>query len=148
MSLKLLKNTSLQDLYLEDNQTIWFLIWILKKAGPCDRYISQMILETPFQVIQKTYENGDSKQYIQKNGQEHGQEHGLACAWYDDGQLWYEKYWKNGQQHGLARGWYESGQLWREENWKNGQRNGLARGWYRNGQLAYENHWENGLRIE
>ena len=75
MSLKLPKNTSLQDLYLEEDQTIWFLIWILKKSSPCDQYISQMILESPFQVIQDKYW-GYPRQYILKNGQPHGLKRG------------------------------------------------------------------------
>ena len=86
MSLKLLKNTSLQDLYLEEDQTIWFLIWILKKAMPCDRYISQMILEYPFQVTQGNDVWGYPIQYIRKNGQPHG----MARCWYKNGQLKYE----------------------------------------------------------
>ena len=139
MSLKLPKNTSLQDLYLEDDQTIWFMIWILKQYSPCDRYVSQMILETPFQVIQDTY-FANPIQYIRKNGQRCG----VARGWLWDGQLWFEKNWKNGQQHGPERVWHQNGQLIQETNWKSGQKHGLARGWYQNGQLWYEKYWENG----
>ena len=114
MSLKLLKNTSLQDLYLEDNQTIWFLIWILKQSSPCDRYISQMILELPFQVIKDKYYRWPIK-YI----------------------------WKNGERHGPSREWYENGQLYYEHHWKNGEGHGPSRMWYSNSQLRYEHHWEN-----
>ena len=140
MSLKLPKNISFQDLYLEDDQTIWFLIWILKQSSPCDRYLSQMILEFPFQVIQNIDYLGYPREYILKNGQEHG----MIRGWYENGQLWYEKYWKNGQRHGLSRWWYHNGQLWREENWKNYQRHGLERWWHSNGQLEYEENWKNG----
>ena len=140
MILKLPKNISLQDLYMEEDQTIWFLIWILKQYSPCDQYISQMILESPFQVIQTYLEW--PRQYIQKNGELHG----LSRRWYQNGQLWYEYYWKNGEQHGPDRGWYQNGQLWYEENWKNGRRHGLERAWYQNGQLKYENNLKNGVR--
>ena len=168
MYLQLPNNISLSDLYLEEEQTIWFLIWILKKAMPCDQYISQMILEFPFQVIQKTYEDGNPRQYIQKNWKIHG----LDREWYSNGQLWYERNWKNGNLHGRKRGWYfngslmykcywknsnpcgpargwhENGQLKYEQNWKNGKKDGLERWWYKNGQLGHEENWENGVKIE
>ena len=140
MSLKLPKNTSLQDLYLEDDQTIWFLICILKQSGPCDRYISQMILESPFQVIQDPHFWGNPRQYILKNGKPHG----LERAWYRNGQLRYECHWKNGKRHGSQRELYRNGQLWYEDHWKNRKRHGLSCGWNMNGQLLYENHLENG----
>ena len=137
MSLKLPKNTSLQDLYLEEDQTIWFLIWILKKAMPCDRYISEIILETPFRVI-RDKKSGIPRQYILKNGRQHGPDR----WWYENRQLRYEMNWKNGEKHGQDRWWYMNGQVWYEWNWKNGQRHGLARGWYDTGQLRQETHWK------
>ena len=141
VNLPLLKNTSLQDLYLEEDQTIWFLIWILKKAMPCDRYISQMILESPFQVIQDNNWLGYPRQYILKNGQRHGQKRG----WDVSGKFRYEQNWKNGLLYGLARGWHQNGQLHYEENWKNNRKHGLHRGWYNNGQLMYKRYWKNGF---
>ena len=141
MSLKLPKNTSLQDLYLEDDQTIWFLVWILKQSSPCDQYISQMILESPFQVIQDINLLGWPRQYIRKNGKLHGLSHG----WYRSGQLRIETHWKNGGKHGLDRGWYENDQLWYEKYWKNGGPDGPSRAWYPNGKLEYEHNWKNGV---
>ena len=145
MSLKLLKNTSLQDLYLEEDQTIWFLIWILKQSSPCDRYISQMILESPFQVIQNSNPDGygDPRQYILKSGQQHGK----GRVWYGNGQLKYEHNLENGQQHGRQRNWYQNGQLKYEGTWKNGQEHGKIRWWSENGQLMYEQNWENGTIV-
>ena len=144
MSLKLPKNTSLQDLYLEEDQTIWFLIWVLKQSSPCDRYISQMILESAFQVIQDEIIFGSPRQYIWKNGKRHGQERGW---WNMNGQLRCEFHWKNGISHGRDRGWYSNGQLRYEENWNNGQRNGLSCAWYLNGQLEYKHRWKNGMKV-
>jgi len=140
MYLKLPKNTSLKDLYLEDDQTIWFLIWILKKAMSCDRYVSEMILETPFQIIKNIDEYEYQRQYIRKNGQKHG----LGRGWFEIGQLLYETHWKNGKPHGLTREWHRNGQLEYEANWENGQRHGRERAWYQNGELRYEHHWKNG----
>ena len=138
MSLKLPKNTSLQDLYLEEDQTIWFLVWILKQSSPCDRYISQMILESPFQVIRNKYWIYPI-QYILKNGQSHG----LERVWYHNGQLGYEYHWVNGRRYGLHREWYDNGKLKYESHWENGGKHGLDRGWYYNGQLKHERNWEN-----
>ena len=164
MYLQLPNNISLADLYLEDNQTIWFLIWILKKAMPCDRYLSEIILETPFQVIQDKHFYGYPRQYIQKNKKNHGldrgwflngqlseerhwkngQKDGLESWWHHNSQLRWQRHWKNGQQDGLNRGWYLNGQLAWEEHWKNGQKHGQKRGWFNNGQLYLEEHWKNG----
>ena len=141
MSLKLPKNTSLQDLYLEEDQTIWFLIWVLKQSSPCDQYISEMILESPFQVRQNTWV-GYPRKYILKNGKKHGMERG----WWENGQLRYESYWKNWEKHGMARGWYQNGQFRYEYHLENGQRHGPARGWDENGQLSYEENWKNGKK--
>ena len=152
MSLKLPKNTSLQDLYLEEDQTIWFLIWILKKSSPCDQYISQMILESSFQVIQDIDYIGYPRKYIRKNGIRHGlnrmwYHHGLDRMWYHNGQLRIEIHWKNGRTHGSYREWYGSGQLRFEYHCVNGILHGPEHEWYRNGQLNYEENWENGVRI-
>ena len=143
MSLKLPKNTSLKDLYLEEDQTICFLIWILKQSSPCDQYISQMILEYPFQVIINSNGYGDPIKYILKNGQKHG----LNRRWHENGQLMYECPWKNGQKHGCDRAWYQNGQLKYEGTWKNGQEHGKIRWWSENGQLMYEQNWENGTIV-
>ena len=142
MYLKLPKNISFQDLYLEEDQTIWFLIWILKKAMPCDRYLSEILLEIPFQVVQDKYW-GNPRQYILKNGQQYGRER----VWYESGKLRYEQNWKNLQKNGRQRVWHENGQLRREKYWQNGQQHGPQRGWNKNGQLKYEENWENGVRI-
>ena len=117
MYLQLSNNISLADLYLEDNQTIWFLIWILKKAMPCDRYLSEIILETPFQVIQDKHFYGYPRQYIQKNKKNHG----LDRGWFLNGQLEWEQHWINGQKNGASREWDENGQLILEQHWINGQ---------------------------
>ena len=111
MILQLPKNVSLKDLYMEEDQTIWFLTWILRKCG-CDQYVGQMILETPFQVFQKVsqevfqdvfqYRHHEYlKQYIEKNGLVHG----LTWIWFNNNQLKCECNWKNGLRHGIYRGW-------------------------------------------
>ena len=132
MYLKLPKNVSLENLYLEEDQTIWFLIWILRKSG-CDRYVSEIILEYPFQVIQDNCW-GYFRQYIRKNRHPHG----LEREWYSNGQLMRERHFKNGQLRDLARGWYINGHKMYEENWKNDKRDGLKRRWDEDGQLISE----------
>ena len=166
MYLQLPNNIRLADLYLEDDQTIWFLIWILRKSG-CDRYVGEIILEAPFQVFKETYNYKNSIVWIEKNKKKHGpergwrsnaqlhwerhwkngQKDGLSRGWYQNGQLSLECHWKNGRKHGLDRGWYRNGQLWWKEHWKNGQKDGLGREWYGSGQLYVETHWENGQKI-
>lgn len=41
--------------------------------------------------------------------------------YYDNGQLMWERSYKNRKLHGLRRGWYRNGQLEWEWNYENGQ---------------------------
>ena len=141
MYLQLPNNIRLADLYLEDDQTIWFLIWILRKSG-CDRYVGEIILEAPFQIIKDLDEETDLIVWIEKNKKIHGPER----WWYDNDQLCYEQHWKNGQHHGLRRGWYVNGKLWIEAHWKNGQLDGPDRTWGSGGQLFRKRYWKNGKK--
>ena len=66
---------------------------------------------------------------------------------YEDGQLKYERNYKDGELDGLWRGWYENGQLKFEYNFKDDKRDGLSKGWYENGQFKDEANWKDGKLI-
>ena len=77
-------------------------------------------------------ELGDMGMYV------NGKRDGLHRAWYEDGQLRYERNFKDGKYEGLHRVWYENGRLKYESNYKDGKTNGLCRDWYEDGQLMIE----------
>ena len=69
---------------------------------------------------------------------------GIVRGWHENGQLWYEKNYKDGKRVGSHREWYENGQLEYEMNFKDGKEDGLCRGWGENGQLSYEANCKDG----
>jgi len=134
---------SLETLYQISHQSIWFLIWILKK----ERFwkdLTKEVLEEPF-VMKREYFLGGQIQfmYIMKNNSIHG----IERCWYKSGQLVSEHHWKDGNQNGIQRSWYESGQLYWEEHWKDGKKDGIECSWYENGKLYWEQHWKDGIKI-
>jgi len=168
ISKKLPQGSTLESLYQINNQSIWFLIWILKK----NRFWSDLIkevLEQPFAVKRAYLRSG--RIYFLKT-HKNNEDHGFYRGWYENGQLEWERYWKNGIQDGIQHGWYsngqrsweyrykdslpngfvrkwcENGQLYREEHLKDGKLDGIQRGWYSNGQLASEIHWKNGQQYK
>jgi len=116
-SKKLPGKFSLESLYQINDQSIWFLIWILKK----ERFwkdLTKEVLEEPF-VMKREYWLGGQIQfiYIMKNDRQHG----ITRSWYENGQLYWEHHWKDGNQNGIQRCWRENGQLYLGtslERWK------------------------------
>jgi len=165
-SKKLPGKFSLESLYQINDQSIWFLIWILKK----ERFwpdLTRVVLEEPFAVereywssgqigslktfknkifhtIERWYENG---QLWSESHWKDGKRDGIFRDWHENGQLYWEEHWKDGKQDGIHRSWYENGQLCWEHHWKDGNQNGIQRGWRENGQLYWEEHWKDGIKI-
>jgi len=139
-SKKLPGKFSLESLYQISDQSIWFLIWILKK----ERFwkdLTKEVLEESF-VMKREYWMGGQIKFVftTKNNNIHG----IGRDWSESGQLWYEGHWKDGKQDGIFRRWSESGQLLYEGHWKDGKQDGIFRRWYVNGQLYWEQHWKDG----
>jgi antitoxin component YwqK of YwqJK toxin-antitoxin module len=87
------------------------------------------------------YENGQLSHelYFKLDMPDH-----LCRSWYENGKLKYEKKFKDGVLDGLFREWYENGQLQQENNYVMGKPEGLQRLWYENGELAKELYYKNG----
>jgi len=143
-NLQLPIGVTLESLYKINPQSIWFLIWILKKVRFWPDLIKET-LERPFAV--KKSNPSDNYIYffsVVKNNLKHGVHRTFfknpQLGW----QLLYESYWKNKQQHGITRTWHKNAQLKSENRFKNYIRHGIARCWYKNGQLREESHWQNG----
>lgn len=73
-----------------------------------------------------------------------GQE-GLVKGYYENGQLRYEKNYKDGKLNGLTKIYLENGQLNLEGNYKDGKMNGYQKKWYENGQLKHEYNYKGGF---
>jgi len=162
--LQLPSGITLESLYQINNQSIWFLVWILKKEQFWS-YIIREALEIPFTMKRGYLPNGQKLFLkIKKNNRLHsfhrcwhengqlrgeiywkdGHQDGIDHGWYENGQLQWESHWKNGKQVGIQRHWYENGQLEQEFNWKNGEADGIVKSWHQNGQLILEEHWKDG----
>jgi len=130
-ALQLPRKITLESMYKINDQSIWFLIWILKKENFW-KDLTKEVLEEPFVMKREYFLSGQIKFiYIMKNDRQHG----IERDWSESGQLWYEGHWKDGKRDGIHRGWYENGKLYWEEHWKD-----------ENGQLYWEHHWKDGKR--
>ena len=59
---------------------------------------------------------------------------GVGFDVYEDGQLFYERNYKDGELDGLSKTWHLNGQLQSEVNWKDGALI-YIKGWNENGQI-------------
>ena len=116
--LQLSKDNNLESLYQINDQSIWFLIWILKKM----RFWSDLTketLEAPFTVKRNYWGNGQIRFLITYKSNWF---HGKHSYWWIDGKMINEYYWKDGKkQHGFTHYWCNAtGQLVIEQHWKEG----------------------------
>jgi len=137
-TLQLPRKITIESMYKINDQSIWFLIWILKKENFW-KDLTKEVLEEPFVIKREYFLSGQIK-FI--NTMKNYRTHGIERCWYKSGQLWYEGHWKDGKQDGIRRSWYENGQLHWEQHWKDGKQDGIERGWHENGQLWWEQHWK------
>jgi len=116
-TLELPKGSTLESLYQINNQSIWYLIWILKK----ERFWSdlvQEVIEEPFTIDRRYYLHGQiGNIVIMKNNKKHS----VCRGWYKNGQIWWENYWKDHNLNDVSRSWCENGELHDEHQWKNGE---------------------------
>ena len=142
MSLRLPKNITLESLYQTKNQSMWFLVWILKK----ERFwpdLTREVLEAPFTLRRITWfiSNQIKSLKIFKNNRLRG----IEREWHKNGTLEIETNWKDGTKNGRCRIWYDNGQLNCEEYWKDNKHiDGIEYHFRKNGQLWYHYYWLNG----
>ena len=130
MSLQLPGGITLESLYQISDQSIWFLIWILKKIGFWS-YLTKEALEAPFTVERIYWPNRQIRHFLRTK--KNTRPHGIDRSWYENGQLYWEQHWKDGKKDGTSRRWNENGQLISKTYWKNGQfiSEKLLDSWYR-----------------
>jgi hypothetical protein len=71
---------------------------------------------------------------------------GSDLAWHENGQLKYERFYRNGKRDKTFKAWNEHGQLILEEHYNNGKRDKTFKAWNDYGQLILEDHYNNGKR--
>lgn len=69
---------------------------------------------------------------------------GLVFWSYENGQLAYERNYKDGLLHGISKSWYENGQRSSVGNFLNEKLNGSVKAWGINGDLEYDRDYEKG----
>ncbi|MFL2478267.1 MAG: toxin-antitoxin system YwqK family antitoxin, partial [Verrucomicrobiales bacterium] len=74
---------------------------------------------------------------------------GLEVNWYENGQKWSERNYKDGKFDGLQVAWHENGQKLQEGNWKEDKLDGLWLRWHENGQKKRVKHtYKDGKLVE
>ena len=73
---------------------------------------------------------------------------GVVFWKYDNGQLAYERNYKDGLLDGLSKAWHENGQLKSDVSYKNDQLNGIVRAWFSEGTLEFDRYYEMGNCIK
>ncbi len=96
-------------------------------------------------VKEESYPNGKLKKRTNyQSVNDGGERHGLSEWYYENGQLWQKRSWKDGKQHGLEEVYHENGQLWQKRSWKDGKKHGLWETYDENGQLERKGSWKDG----
>ena len=141
MVLELPQKTTLESLYQISDQSIWFLIWVLKKERLWPD-LTKEVLKIPFTAKKGYYLISNQKAFFMIK--KHNKYHSIECGWFENGQLMWEHPWKDGKLDGVERALYKNGQLKMEGHWKDGKQDGIYYEWYSNGQLHFELYWKNG----
>lgn len=72
---------------------------------------------------------------------------GIHQIWYDNGQIYFMRNYKNGNLHGVWQEWYQNGQLKSKINYKKGKLHGLLEKWHENGQKKTEEYLKEGYTV-
>jgi len=101
------KGITLESLYQISDQSIWFLIWILKQNGFWKDLIKE-VLEEPF-VVERLYFHISFDQIYYLRINKNNRVYGISRTWRENGQLEAEFHWKDGQ-------------LWKKSHYKDGKK--------------------------
>lgn len=123
-------NTSQKLNSIDDNlsQTKYFLLYI-------DNYNTY----TGLVEIKDSIGNKQITGYLKE-----GKFEGKWNAFYQSGQLKYERNYVNNKYHGVIKEYYINGQLASVGSYIDGERNGLHKKWYKNGDLKAEIYYIDG----
>jgi hypothetical protein len=84
------------------------------------------------------------QQLFRKTPYHQGKRHGLALAFYPDGRLAYEKWFRKGNREGVHKGYWPSGQLQFVYRYRNDLFDGEQVGYYKTGQRSALHHYRQG----
>ncbi|MBO5997035.1 MAG: hypothetical protein J6P93_00710 [Alphaproteobacteria bacterium] len=132
-----------------------FFVRHLETNKPVTGIVKGKINKSTFKAsVKDGYLDGNLKEY----GYEHllrdcnfknGKMDGLSKGYYgENGQLWWERTYKDGEKDGPEKWYYENGQLMSEQTYKNGKEDGPGKRYNRNGELNGEAIYKDGRLIE
>jgi antitoxin component YwqK of YwqJK toxin-antitoxin module len=119
-----------------------------------------------------TYPDGSPKKlaYQRRNADGRLVDHGPDWRWFETGQIWIQRTWRDGKQNGpyaewhqsgceKQRGafvddqrdghwltWYETAAPYFDRGWKQGKLDGPSREWYPSGRLKVDSVWKDGVQ--
>jgi uncharacterized protein len=76
-----------------------------------------------------------------------GKQEGNWIWWYENGQMKFDKTFKEGKEDGFHTQWYENGQRKNERHYKDEKEDGLFTLWYENGLKRFESTFKDGKFI-
>jgi antitoxin component YwqK of YwqJK toxin-antitoxin module len=96
----------------------------------------------PHGIFNKLYKNGEMKyQRSYKDGKRYGE----CKEWYRNGQLELHCFYKDGKKNGKHEKWYDCGKMKCQGIYNNDTIEGELKGWYINGQLRIQCFYKYGL---
>ncbi len=95
----------------------------------------------PHVKVEKWYENGE-RWYVRHY--KDGEMDGKWEAWRENGKRWYVHHYKGGEKDGKWEAWRENGKRWYVEHFKDGEKDGKWEKWYKNGKRWYVQHYKDG----
>ena len=110
------------------------------------KYQWELNLENEHSITQYGYDNGNLKSVEHRDAT--NRLDGQMLAYYENGNLKTDRYFKNDELDGKSIDFYENGQIEKEENYKDGLKNGKQIEYYSNGNKRYEYNYKNDKQNE
>ncbi len=129
--MKLINHNSPEKVLLKDafNSLSYMDVWV---CSIIEGYIYKKVIESFWRKRQE---------YMLR----YGKKEGKSVAWYEDGQLYAQLYYKDGKEEGETKHWYPNGQLHIQEYFKDGKREGEYKTWFDDGQLWNRSYFKKGM---
>ncbi len=106
---------------------------------------SEEIKMTQKEIEDEVFFNKDTQKWHLKSSNKLC--NGKIIKHYKNGQIEYERNYKDGLEHGKQLWFYENGEIMTEENYKNGKRDGIQIDFERDGSIKWRGNYKNGKRV-
>lgn len=109
-----------------------FIFGLILFVGGCEEKIKILEKSQVEEINQLTYEIGDNKVLFT----------GKVIEKYENGQISYEKTYKDGKRNGVGKAYHENGQLSEEKFYKDGKQEGIWKKYDSEGKLIFEENYK------